>query len=325
MLLGVGLLLLGLFLLNNSWLAPVPDGEPTLFAHRGVHQTFDPKGVTDETCTAKRIDPPRHKLIENSLPSMAASFAAGADVIELDVHPTTDSHFVVFHDWTLDCRTDGQGVTREQTLAYLKSLDIGYGYTHDGGRSFPLRGTGRGMMPTLAEAIRAFPDGRFLINIKSRDAMEADRLADYLRRHDLLRGRPLLVYGDQAPVERLTTLLPQVRGFSRATLKACALRYLAAGWTGHVPEACRGTLLLVPLDYRHLLWGWPNHFLARMRAVGTEVVLTGALEGGKLTGIDRPDQLDRVPDRFDGGIWTEAIERIGPAVKARTLRTRRST
>ena len=37
---------------------------------------------------------------------MRAAFAAGADIVELDIHPTTDGQFAVFHDWTLDCRTE---------------------------------------------------------------------------------------------------------------------------------------------------------------------------------------------------------------------------
>jgi glycerophosphoryl diester phosphodiesterase len=65
-----------------------------------------------------------------------------------NVHPTTDGQFAVFHDWTLDCRTDGHGITREHSIADLKKLDIGYGYTTDGGRRYPFRGSGVGMMPT---------------------------------------------------------------------------------------------------------------------------------------------------------------------------------
>ena len=48
---------------------------------------------------------------------MEAAFGAGADIVEFDVHPTTDGAFVVFHDWTVDCRTNGNGVTRSHTLA----------------------------------------------------------------------------------------------------------------------------------------------------------------------------------------------------------------
>src|SRR5262245_20659057 len=114
---------------NTSWLAPAMSGKPVLLAHRGLAQTFHREGLTSETCTASRIHAPRHEFLENTIASMQAAFAAGADIVEFDVHPTTDGHFAVFHDWTLDCRTNGQGVTREKTLAGLKALDIGYGYT----------------------------------------------------------------------------------------------------------------------------------------------------------------------------------------------------
>jgi glycerophosphoryl diester phosphodiesterase len=92
-----------------------------LLAHRGLAQTYDVAGVESDTCTATRIHPPEHSFLENTLPSMRAAFAAGADIVESDVHPTTDGHFAVFHDWTVDCRTEGRGVTREHTLAQLKT------------------------------------------------------------------------------------------------------------------------------------------------------------------------------------------------------------
>jgi glycerophosphoryl diester phosphodiesterase len=96
--------------------------------------------VRNDTCTAARMLPPEHDYLENTIASMEASFKAGADIVEFDVHPTTDGHFAVFHDWTLDCRTNGKGVTREHSLQELKTLDIGYGYTADGGKTFPFRG-----------------------------------------------------------------------------------------------------------------------------------------------------------------------------------------
>src|SRR5690606_9312091 len=53
------------WLWTTSWLAPKPPGAPRLIAHRGVHQTYNREGLTNETCTAKRIHPPEHGLIEN--------------------------------------------------------------------------------------------------------------------------------------------------------------------------------------------------------------------------------------------------------------------
>lgn len=125
--------ILGLYLGNAAWLVPSNAEQRLLVAHRGLHQTYSPVGVGDQDCTAIIIDLPIHDYLENTLPSIQAAIELGADIVEIDIHPTTDGEFVVFHDWTLDCRTDGTGVVRRHDTAYLKSLDIGYGYTADGG------------------------------------------------------------------------------------------------------------------------------------------------------------------------------------------------
>ncbi len=197
--------------LGNSSLWTTPETKPTLLAHRGLAQTYGTAGLTATTCTASRILPPEHSFIENTLPSMRAAFAAGADIVELDVHPTTDGQIAVFHDWTLDCRTDGRGVTREHSLADLKKLDVGFGYTSDGGKSYPLRGTGIGLLPSLDEVLSAFPDKRFLIHIKSNDADEGRRLATRLKSLPPQQLQRLMIYGGALPVA-------EVRQIARCTL-----------------------------------------------------------------------------------------------------------
>ena len=77
--------------------------------------------------TALRIYPPTHTYIENTISSMQAAFDAGAQIVEIDIHPTIDGQFAVFHDWMLDCRTNGKGRTRDFAMADLKKLDLGYG------------------------------------------------------------------------------------------------------------------------------------------------------------------------------------------------------
>ena len=64
---------------------------------------------------------------------------------------------VAFHDWTVDCRTQGHGSVRKLSLAELKKLDAGYGYTPDGGKTHPLRGKGIGGIPTVEEVLREVP------------------------------------------------------------------------------------------------------------------------------------------------------------------------
>ncbi len=306
------------FVLNTNLLAPHPSARPLIIAHRGLGQTFHREGLTGETCTAARIFPPEHPYLENTIAGFAAAFAAGADMVEFDVHPTTDGHFVVFHDWTLDCRTDGHGVTRDHTLAELKALDIGYGYSADGGKSFPFRGTGIGLMPTLAEVLDAFPDRHFLINIKSDDPDEGRRLAARLAALSPARRALIQVYGGGKAIDALAAALPDMTVLATDAAKQCLIRYELIGWLGIVPTACRNTLFMVPLDYARFAWGFPDRLTARLAAVGTHVVLLGSYDGsGFSSGIDTPAELERVPSRFDGLIWTNRVDRIAPALAGR--------
>jgi glycerophosphoryl diester phosphodiesterase len=289
----------------------------TLLAHRGMSQTFSREGLTNTTCTASRILPPTHRYLENTIASMQATFKLGADIVEFDVHPTIDGHFAVFHDWTIDCRTEGHGVTREHTLAELKALDIGYGYTADGGKTFPFRGTGRGMMPSLDDVLATFPDKRFLINIKSNDPHEGDLLADQLSQLPPAQLRLLMAYGGDLPIERLHLRMPAMRVMSRQSLARCGLRYIGIGWSGIVPDDCRNTIVLVPANLTWLIWGWPNLFAGRMHRAESEVFVTGPLSFGDpgLAGIDSDDDLAWLPAGFVGGIWTNRIEHIAPRLK----------
>jgi glycerophosphoryl diester phosphodiesterase len=297
----------------SSYQAPT-----VLLAHRGLAQTYHRDGLANDTCTATRIYPPEHPYLENTIASMQAAFAEGADIVEFDVHPTTDGAFAVFHDWTVDCRTEGKGVTRKHTLAELKALDIGYGYTADGGKTFPFRGKGVGLMPSLDEVLAAFPDKRFLINVKSRDPNEGRALAERLLQLPAEQRARLMAYGGDEPMRELNARIPAMPTTSRQKVMACGTRYLAVGWSGHVPEACRNTIMLVPVNAGWLLWGWPNLFFERMERAGSRVFVTGPYGPGEIgtSGIDSDADIARLPEGFSGGIWTNRIDRVGPKFKA---------
>lgn len=314
----VFVVVLAIFALNTDLLAPPRTGKPMLIAHRGMGQTFRREGLTGDTCTASRVLPPEHPYLEDTIPALRAAFDAGADMVEFDVQPTTDGDFVVFHDWTLDCRTDGKGVTREHSLAQLRDLDLGYGYTADDGRTFPFRGKGAGLMATLDQTLDALPGKRVMINIKSADPMEGTALAAALAKRPQNERANWIVYGDSVPVNAFHADLPGVRVLAGDRLKQCLLRYFALGWSGYTPEACRNSVFLIPADYARWLWGWPRRFLARMDAAGTLVVLLGPYDGsGFSSGLDSFDELVLVPEGYDGAIWTNRIDRIAPAVTAR--------
>jgi len=287
---------------------------PLLLAHRGMAQTFPMEGITGDTCTAEIIYEPEHPYLENSIPSMEAAFKEGADIVEFDVQLTIDGEFAVFHDWTLECRTNGEGVTREHTMEQLKQLDIGYGYTADNGTTFPFRGKGVGLMPTLNEVLTHFPNESFLIHIKSDDPEEGRQLASYLATLPKERLRNLAVYGGDQPIKTLKENLPDIRVMSMDTMKSCMLPYIAIGWTGFVPEACEHTQIHLPETYAKWMWGWPTKFINRMDKNETRVILVAG-DGGWSEGFENEQDLERLPRNYNGAIWTNRIDVIASLLK----------
>lgn len=314
-LIGFAIFAAAVYFWNASWRVAPPAGEVQIIAHRGVHQNFERAGLTSDACTATRILPPTHSYLENTLPSMRAAFDAGADIVEFDVHPTTDGKFAVLHDWTLDCRTQGTGETRSRDLAYLKSLDVGYRYTADDGATFPFRGKGVGLMPEIEEVFAAFPAGRFLVNYKSNEEREGDMLAVLLAGHPEWRPAVWGAYGGDAPTFRAEELIGGLAVWSRRGMVDCLLQYFGLGWTGYVPDTCRNTKVMLPLNAAPFVWGWPNLFLQRLADAGSEVILLGPYAPGDpgTAGIDTLEQLAEVPAGFPGYLWTNRIELIGPA------------
>jgi len=81
------------------------DGRPLLGGHRG--------------------NPAEHP--ENTMRSFRSAIATGCDLIECDVHLSSDGRLVVIHDHALERTTNGKGLVRDHTAAELRKLDAGEG------------------------------------------------------------------------------------------------------------------------------------------------------------------------------------------------------
>jgi glycerophosphoryl diester phosphodiesterase len=298
----------------------VNDHYPILLAHRGISQTFPEEGIERDTCTATRIHPPTHAFLENTITSMKAAIAAGADVIEIDVHPTTDGEFAVFHDWTLDCRNEGKGRTRDHTMAHLRTLDAGYGYTADGGKTYPFRGKAVGAIPSLRDVLADLPAQRLLINVKSNDPNEGQLLSQFLNTLPDVQQRTLAVYGGERPVAAVRASAPNIITLTRDAMKACLYRDMIVGWTGATSSQCENRMLVIPSNYAKWLWGWPQGFVNRMTRIGSAVYFTGNTNNRSADAINSLNALASVPKDFKGGIWTDEIQQIGSALKRGVLR-----
>ena len=101
-------------------------------------------------------------------------------------------------------------------------------------------------------------------------------------------------------------------------MKACGKAYLLTGWTGRLPDACTGGIM-VPVDLAPLFWGWPDRLQARFAGTPGGVTLMGpALKEDGSLAIDDLDELEGVPSDWSGWVYTNRPEVISPALAERT-------
>lgn len=118
----------------------------------------------------------------NTLYAFQKAAALGVDMLEMDVHASADGVLVVRHDDIVETTTDGHGEIRTKTLAELKTLDAGYTWTADGGKTYPFRGQGI-TIPTLEEVFAALPNLPITLEIKQTEPPITQALCDLIRRY----------------------------------------------------------------------------------------------------------------------------------------------
>ena len=92
---------------------------------------------------------------ENSLVAFGLASALGLRYLETDVRVTSDGQLVCFHDDTLDRVTSATGLVRSRSLNELSTLRI----------------NGIEPIPTFDEALDAFPDQCFSVDLKEQAAI----------------------------------------------------------------------------------------------------------------------------------------------------------
>lgn len=259
-------------------LHPVFAGSPLLIAHRG----------------GAGLSP------ENTLSAfLAASERWHADMVEFDVRASADGRCVIIHDPTVDRTTNATGEVASMTYDELQTLDAGFRFTRDGGRTFPFRGEGV-TIPAIEDVFAALPDMRFTIEVKAGaaqmplfDAIDRFACADrviaagmYNADRDLFHRHSGALSGSTEQV-RAWMYMHLVRLGRWAKLRADVVQ---------VPERAEGVRVVTPRFVRALhardihVHVWTINEAADMRRL---------LEWG-VDGIvsDRPDVLAQVLHEF---------------------------
>jgi glycerophosphoryl diester phosphodiesterase len=146
---------------------------------------------------------------ENTMEAFRLGVEAGADAIELDVHLTADGQLAVIHDETLERTTDRTGRVADLTMDQVREADAGATFSREGDSGFPFADRGL-TVPTLPEVLEWLPEGTGLVvEIKARAA--ADAVVEAVRSHPVRDGRLAVISFDEAAIERVRELDPEIK------------------------------------------------------------------------------------------------------------------
>lgn len=208
------------------------------------------------------------ELPENTLESFRLALELGADALETDAHMTRDGRIVLSHDPTGERMAGVARAIAHMTLAEVREWDVGARFVPR--RPGALRPGQRLRMPTLDEALEAFPGVLFNVDAKQTAP-------------DMIRA--LLRCIRRAGAEDRV----RIASFSTKNLaRARALGY--RGETGLSPREIAGALVL------------PRSYLRRVRFGGGAAQVPRRAYGVELASRRAIDRLHALGLRVD--FWT---------------------
>ncbi|WEO79184.1 glycerophosphodiester phosphodiesterase family protein [Cryobacterium sp. SO2] len=186
---------------------------------------------------------------ENTLLAFLAALAAGATHLETDVHATSDGVAVISHDPTLP--GTGAPVNR-MTMAQLGRIDLGWGQSYC----------------SLAEALAAFPEARFNIDVKSADAVLPTARAI---RTAAAGRRVLLTSFSESRRRRTVRAVPGAVSSASAQGVVFMLAAVALRQRWALPRLLRGISAIQVPEHAGLLRIVTPRVIRQMHAIGVEV------------------------------------------------------
>ena len=164
---------------------------------------------------------------------------------------------------------------------------------------------------SVAEAVAGMTKPQLFWQIKG-----ADQAAMLLAQLPPTAAARSVVIGDDAAVAAINKAQRKAWAFSISGARACASDYRLSGLWGSVPASCRNATMLLTLDdLGYTLWGWPNRFMARMQGAGVRVIIARDVVDGQIKGLSDVNQYGDIADTYNGYIWVDNIQELGPALR----------
>ena len=115
---------------------------------------------------------------ENTIEAFELALDQGADALEMDVQVSADGVPFIVHDASTGRTGDADVPVEASSAVTLQGIDAGYGFTADGGLSYPWRGRGV-VLPTLAHVLERYAAVPIILELKSpRGQEEVRRVLD---------------------------------------------------------------------------------------------------------------------------------------------------
>ena len=256
--------------------------------------------------------------------AFAASVAEGADVLDLDVHLTSDGVLVVQHDDDVDRTTNGTGAVASMTYAELHALDDAYWFAADCTctdrpvEAYVLRGVRAGDRPppagyrpddfaiTRFEDIAArFPSTPMNIEIKGRaddgsGVATARALAAALAAAGRLDSTVVTSFDD--------SLIEAFRGFAPTVALSPGLKAMTAYVLSATAPPSGMTILQLPPEFTGVTVITPE-LIARTKAAGLVIWVW-------------PNQANRETRELYDSLWAMGLEGINAATPADAVAAR---
>ncbi len=240
---------------------------PRILAHRGL-----------------ALDAP-----ENTLLAFLKALSAGATHIETDVHASADGIAVISHDPDLS-RLVGRDVAIGQlTMAELRRIDLGHGQN----------------FVSLAEALDAFPEARFNVDIK---VEAAEGPAVHAIREGLATRRVLITSFDEGRRRRTAEALPGVASSASVTRFLRAVVAAKVGIAPLVRRAMRGLVAVQVPERSGIVRLVTPRVIAAMHAAGVEV---------HVWTVNDPADMKRLLDLGVDGLVTDRCDVLKEVLDSR--------
>lgn len=144
----------------------------------------------------------------NSMLAFTRAYTAGSDALDTDMFATSDGVLVLFHDETLEHRTNCTGPISAKTYSQLLQCDFAYWWTQDGGATYPYRGKGI-KVATLQEVYTKFPTARVGLEIKQTNIQAVINLCNLIKQNNA-QNRMLVSSATQPNMTKFRNVCPGI-------------------------------------------------------------------------------------------------------------------